>query len=86
MWGFHISVVRKKFKALSIRSSINSLIAVYMPLKQYNTIQDNTSEADNLICLKSWNEWGDGNFIEPELRYGKDFLNVLREELNKYQQ
>ena len=54
--------------------------------KKYNTIQYNTSEADNLIFLKSWNEWGEGNFIEPELRYGKDFLNVLREELNKYQQ
>lgn len=47
MWGFHISVVRKKFKALSIRSSINSLIAVYMPLKQYNTIQDTEKQKEN---------------------------------------
>ena len=47
MWGFHISVVRKKFKALSIRSSINSLIAVYMPLKQYNTIQDTQKQKEN---------------------------------------
>ena len=47
MWGFHISVVRKKFKALSIRSSINSLIAVYMPLKQYNTIQGTEKQKEN---------------------------------------
>lgn len=47
MWGFHISVVRKKFKALSIKSSINSLIAVYMPLKQYNTIQDTQKQKEN---------------------------------------
>lgn len=47
MWGFHISVVRKKFKALSIKSSINSLIAVYMPLKQYNTIQDTEKQKEN---------------------------------------
>ena len=46
MWGFHISVVRKKFKALSIRSSINSLIAVYMSLKQYNTIQDTEKQKE----------------------------------------
>ena len=47
MWGFHISVVRKKIKAFSIRSSINSLIAVYMPLKQYNTIQDTQKQKEN---------------------------------------
>ena len=40
MWGLPLVWLEKKFKALSIRSSINSLIAVYMPLKQYNTIQD----------------------------------------------
>lgn len=48
MWGLVIGVVRKKkFKALSIRSSINSLIAVYMPLKQYNTIQDTEKQKEN---------------------------------------
>lgn len=53
MWGFHISVVRKKFKALSIRSSINSLIAVYMPLKQYNTIQDTEKQKEN-HTISTW--------------------------------
>ena len=53
MWGFHISVVRKKFKALSIRSSINSLIAVYMPLKQYNTRHRKTKRKPHHINLGS---------------------------------
>lgn len=34
---------------------------------------------DNLIILKAWNEWGEGNYVEPDLKYGKSFLEVLKE-------
>lgn len=27
--------------------------------------------------LKSWNEWGEGNFMEPDLKYGKGFIEAL---------
>lgn len=34
------------------------------------------------ICfLKSWNEWGEGNYMEPDLRYGKGYIKALREAL-----
>ena len=29
----------------------------------------------------SWNEWGEGNYVEPDLKYGHGYLDVLREEL-----
>jgi len=32
----------------------------------------------NIIFLKSWNEWAEGNYVEPDLKYGWDFLNVLK--------
>lgn len=41
-------------------------------------------EKDNehrIILLKSWNEWGEGNYIEPDMKYGHAFLDVLKEEL-----
>ena len=38
----------------------------------------------NLVFLKSWNEWGEGNFIEPDLKYGKDFLTVLKNEIEDF--
>lgn len=31
----------------------------------------------NLVFLKSWNEWGEGNYIEPDLMWGRAFLDVL---------
>ena len=32
----------------------------------------------NLIFLKSWNEWGEGNYMEPDARYGKGYIRALR--------
>jgi lipopolysaccharide biosynthesis protein len=34
-----------------------------------------------LIFLKSWNEWAEGNHLEPDLRFGKGYLEVIRDEL-----
>ena len=35
-----------------------------------------------IIFLKSWNEWGEGNYMEPDLKYGHGYIDALREELN----
>ena len=32
-----------------------------------------------LLVIKSWNEWGEGNYLEPDAKYGKEYLDVMRE-------
>lgn len=34
-----------------------------------------------VIFLKSWNEWGEGNYVEPDTEYGKGFLTAIRRAL-----
>lgn len=36
---------------------------------------------ENVIIVKSWNEWAEGNYLEPDLKWGTSFLEVLKEEL-----
>ena len=36
---------------------------------------------ERLIFVKSWNEWAEGNHLEPDLRFGRKYLEVIREEL-----
>lgn len=38
---------------------------------------------NKIIFLKSWNEWGEGNYVEPDVFYGSGFLDVLRKHLMK---
>lgn len=44
----------------------------------------NKSEDKQLIMIKSWNEWGEGNHLEPDLKYGKGYLEAIREVKDKY--
>ena len=31
-----------------------------------------------VLFLRSWNEWAEGNYVEPDLKFGKAYLDVLK--------
>lgn len=34
-----------------------------------------------IIFIKSWNEWAEGNYLEPDQKYGRSYLNAIRDQL-----
>jgi hypothetical protein len=36
-----------------------------------------------IIFLKSWNEWAEGNYMEPDLKFGRGYLESLREAVDE---
>lgn len=36
-------------------------------------------DQEGLIFIKSWNEWAEGNYLEPDLKWGKQYLDILRD-------
>lgn len=45
-----------------------------------NLVKDKNPE-HRIILLKSWNEWGEGNYVEPDIKYGKGYIYALRDAL-----
>lgn len=39
---------------------------------------------NKIVFLKSWNEWGEGNYIEPDLKWGKGYITALKNAISKY--
>ena len=41
------------------------------------------NKKNKFVMLRSWNEWGEGNYMEPDLKYGRGYINALREAINE---
>jgi len=40
-----------------------------------------SKKENKLIFLKSWNEWAEGNYVEPDLKFGLGYINKLKKKL-----
>ena len=36
-------------------------------------------QGHNIVFIKSWNEWAEGNYLEPDQRFGHRYLEVVRD-------
>ena len=44
------------------------------------SIQD---KQEQIVFLKSWNEWGEGNYMEPDKRWGRQYIDTLKREAER---
>lgn len=52
-------------------------------LAQAIRLVEDKKEENKIIFLKSWNEWAEGNYVEPDLKYGHSYLNKLKKAILK---
>lgn len=64
-------VVLRKATPAKFLSNVKDAIA---------TIADRPPQ-ERLLWIKSWNEWAEGNHLEPDLVYGREWLRALRDGL-----
>jgi len=45
-----------------------------------NIVKDKPVD-EQLVIIKSWNEWGEGNYLEPDIEYGTKYLEAIKQAL-----
>lgn len=50
-------------------------------VKETIKLVENKKPENRIVFLQSWNEWAEGNYVEPDLKYGKKLLNSIKEVL-----
>ena len=45
----------------------------------------NHAEEERIVFVNAWNEWGEGCHLEPDIKFGRTFLEITRETLRRFQ-
>ncbi len=51
-------------------------------LEAIETVKDKPKD-EQIIVIKSWNEWGEGNYMEPDTEFGHGYLNALKDAIEE---
>lgn len=41
----------------------------------------NKAQEHRILFLKAWNEWGEGNYVEPDLKFGHGYIDAIKKEI-----
>ncbi|GGE18819.1 glycosyltransferase WbsX family protein [Sphingobacterium cellulitidis] len=70
----------------SPRSGVNGFILHNSTPKLFKKALENAKrlvskydDENKIIFIKSWNEWAEGNHLEPDLKFGHQYLEVVKE-------
>lgn len=76
----------------SPRSGSNAILLHNAQPKFFRKLVVNALEAvknkpreEQIIFVKSWNEWGEGNYMEPDTEFGHGYLDALKDAIETFE-
>ena len=50
-------------------------------INQALNVIKNKSDEHKILFLRSWNEWAEGNYVEPDLKFGHGYLDAIKKSI-----
>lgn len=69
---------RRNTRAIIMKGSSPERFGKYLR----KTIRLSMQEENEYVFLNAWNEWGEGNYLEPDTRHGYSYLNQIKKVLD----
>lgn len=72
---------RSKGKELIYVNDTPELFKKYL-LKAFEMVKEKPKDRQ-IVFIRAWNEWGEGNYLEPDLDSGLGYLEAVRDSKNE---
>jgi hypothetical protein len=72
---------RSKHRGMVFQGSTPDLFRQHLKSAIKFVLQNNRKH--NLLIIKSWNEWAEGNYLEPDVRWGRQYLDAIKDTLRE---
>ena len=50
---------------------------------QYKATLSVNKDNPQFVVIKSWNEWAEGNYLEPDVKFGRKWLEKIKQVKNE---
>jgi lipopolysaccharide biosynthesis protein len=74
------NTARSNTRGLVLHESTPELFRTHV--REALRLVQSRSPDQSLVFVKSWNEWAEGNYLEPDQKFGHDYLKIIREEVS----
>lgn len=76
---------RRQRDALILEGSTPEIFAGWVrdSVRRSTSVAAGAELGTGLVFINAWNEWGEGNHLEPDQRWGSKYLDSLAQELNQ---
>lgn len=71
-------------KGRSFFAFVKSTPQLYKRWLKHALNRKNYSEEENLVIVNAWNEWAEGNHLEPCRKWGHQYLQATKEAIEEY--